>query len=322
MRRVRGFTLVELLVVIGIIALLISMLLPALQSARRQALAAKCAAQMRDLGNAFILYSQDNKGYVPPVRLNQPYNINGVIYDKGSTERVNVAGKADQVNENAKWWHFIAKYLTKNRAMNQVASDAANITKETWWCPAFDGYTDTLGAAVNMVGGINRNLPGIGMNDYPSLTASYPAANLTVAGGFPPVAEKFFDCFNPNPAVTPPGHYWYKHVQFKNSAERALLGDSTQYYLEAQLLTANQAIPGQRLLFSSNDYSSATSGQTTFDFYRHGKYPVVNNGDPKTGMFQASGGKIAYNILFADGHVVGVTDRESGYKACRMRFPD
>src|SRR5438309_4860316 len=69
-RNVRfGFTLVELLVVIGIIALLISILLPALSKARKSANTTKCLAMVRELGNAWQMYTQAHKGKSIPYYL-------------------------------------------------------------------------------------------------------------------------------------------------------------------------------------------------------------------------------------------------------------
>lgn len=64
-RRLKGFTLVELLVVIGIIAVLISVLLPALNKVRQQAARIKCQANLRTIMQASLMYADENKNQFP-----------------------------------------------------------------------------------------------------------------------------------------------------------------------------------------------------------------------------------------------------------------
>jgi prepilin-type N-terminal cleavage/methylation domain-containing protein len=65
MRRAKGFTLIELLVVVAIIAVLIAMLLPAIQNARGKARLISCAANFHGLGQGVYVYAGDFNGFAP-----------------------------------------------------------------------------------------------------------------------------------------------------------------------------------------------------------------------------------------------------------------
>jgi prepilin-type processing-associated H-X9-DG protein/prepilin-type N-terminal cleavage/methylation domain-containing protein len=71
----KAFTLVELLVVIGVVALLISILLPALNKARRAANSVACGSNMRQVGQALFIYANDHQGRLPYA---------GITFDSGN----------------------------------------------------------------------------------------------------------------------------------------------------------------------------------------------------------------------------------------------
>src|ERR1700745_170229 len=99
----RAFTLVELLVVIGIIAVLIGVLLPALSRARDQANTITCAATMRSLGQLIVLSAAEQKGSVP-------YSFYTVTGASGSpTVGENDGDATDKITYV--WWSVLRKYM-------------------------------------------------------------------------------------------------------------------------------------------------------------------------------------------------------------------
>ena len=82
----------ELLVVIGIIALLIAILLPALRRAREAAVATACLSNLRQIGLAFHLYADENKGWLPSPGPNRDFRLGSGALALTFPERMVLAG--------------------------------------------------------------------------------------------------------------------------------------------------------------------------------------------------------------------------------------
>lgn len=141
-RRGGGFTLVELLVVIGIIALLISILLPSLQAARRQANSVKCLSSLRQIGNAFLLYENEYKGFMPP-----------------AIHEANATATRLPIDVERRWYDLIAKYISS--AKIDAYTDIKSIREKSviWGCPEWSRTDFQVSSADNY-------RPGYGMNYY------------------------------------------------------------------------------------------------------------------------------------------------------------
>jgi prepilin-type N-terminal cleavage/methylation domain-containing protein/prepilin-type processing-associated H-X9-DG protein len=122
-RKSRGFTLVELLVVIGIIAILIGILLPSLLRARAASRSVACKSNLRQLVLATTMFAQEHQGFLPKAQ------NNGSATMKGWNTRV---GKSWEFSEPFwAWEHVLLKYMKGNKAVFGCPADIDSRTRYT-----------------------------------------------------------------------------------------------------------------------------------------------------------------------------------------------
>jgi type II secretory pathway pseudopilin PulG len=130
-RRALAFTLVELLVVIGIIAILIGILLPALGRARAVANRTACLSEMRQMGMTLEMFTQEHKGYLPKAWFNS-----------GPTPSANSAADCDPSvpgtvlkedwgfrKDMWGWDYLLIRYMKGNKQVFRCRSDDSGMTR-------------------------------------------------------------------------------------------------------------------------------------------------------------------------------------------------
>jgi prepilin-type N-terminal cleavage/methylation domain-containing protein/prepilin-type processing-associated H-X9-DG protein len=200
--RRRGFTLVELLVVIGIIALLVGILLPTLSSARKSANATACAASLREVGNGFNLYgiAYDNTFPVARHMPNQDAsNPRQDLRDFGTGER--------------RWSDFIAQYI-ENDEIDDI-EDIEKLRERSifWGCPEWDGST-AYGASDFE----DRVYTGYGMQYYPTGASFWGTGDLEMLATL---------------TTGVAGKYHKMTTWGRDGAQKALVADAMRYQIYA-----------------------------------------------------------------------------------------
>jgi prepilin-type N-terminal cleavage/methylation domain-containing protein/prepilin-type processing-associated H-X9-DG protein len=317
--RRHAFTLVELLVVIGIIAVLIAILLPTLNAARRSAQSVKCLASLREIGNGYAMYAAQYKGYWPCAVHNfdcvvpAPSGAAGAYsypYPQGTPWFPLPSGR------QLRWHDRILPFISSIKDIDdyrdipqRLPADVIRSISVLWGCPSYRYSQENVdgGNAVD-----DQMRTGYEMNRYPLYPFFHPNTNadgVYIQGTTPP--------YTGGPTTNQAGRY-FRAIEWSKASDRLLIADGLGHFIQmSPVVRSNPTAPNLFTPSSINWWpfpdasgASTVAPPANWDNYVHFWVDGARHAPPNATK-QATWNRPYMNALFCDGHAQPVSVRQA-----------